>query len=102
MPIMEKTLFLPFPPLLLLLFPHLGASIKPARGFLAVGGLNLFFKTWADTPQKGLESANSAELWSPDNVSCNLPTPPREMWTPSVNVLAGVPLACYLVENLRT
>ena len=41
---LEKTLFLPFLPLLPLLLPHLATSIKPSRGFLAVGGLDLCLK----------------------------------------------------------
>ena len=62
----------------------------------------VIFKIWTQTSKKGLESPNSAELWSPDSVSCSLPPPSRDMWTPSVNVLGGSPLACYMVENWGT
>ena len=41
---MEKTLFFLFPTLFLLLCPHLEASARPTKGFLAVGGLDIFFK----------------------------------------------------------
>ena len=41
---MENTLFFLFPTLFLLPCPHLGASAKPTKGFLAVGGLTSFFK----------------------------------------------------------
>jgi len=78
---MENALFFLFPTLFLLLCPHLGASAKPTKDFLAVGGL---------------ETPNSAELWFPNALSCDLPPPPRDMWTPSVDVVAGSPLACYL------
>lgn len=68
----------------LLLIPLFCPALTRARkGFLAVGGL---------------ESPDSAELWRPppNSWSCSIPPPPRQMLTPSVNLLGGTPLACYM------
>jgi len=67
-----------------LLLPLFCPALTQARkGFLAVGGL---------------ESPDSAELWRPppNSWSCSIPPPPRQMLTPSVNLLGGTPLACYM------
>ena len=60
------------------------ADCSSSPGLLVVGGY----------PDK---TSTSVELWSP-GTSCTLPSLPSAMYGPTVDILQGLPVACYLTS----